>query len=240
MKVLAIVRALNEQATVGAVVCELRAALPEAEILVVDDGSTDATAAVAALAGARVERLPRNVGMCAAAQHGYRVALREGFDAAVQVDGDGQHRGRDAAALVAALTRLEVSVVVGSRFLVHVTDGDRSTLPRRLGNRVLSRGITALSGQRVTDATSGLRAVDRTGIAVFAAEYPRDDVEAQALLVALRHGLRMAEVPVVMRARRAGRSSITPARSARYGWRAARNLAGLAAGRAWRPQPKPA
>lgn len=232
MKVLAIVRALNEEAAVGAVVREVRAALPEADVLVVDDGSTDATPTVAREAGAQVLRLGRNHGMCAAAQHGYRFALAGDYDVAVQIDGDGQHRAVDAVALVSALRRGEADVVVGSRFLASGGVGHRSTIARRAGNRLLSRSLAALTGQPVTDATSGLRAAGRRAIDVFAADYPRDEVESDALLVAWRNGLTVLELPVVMRPRHAGRSTITIARAAHYGWRAALGLVGLATGRA--------
>ncbi|MFN8120817.1 MAG: glycosyltransferase family 2 protein [Thermoleophilia bacterium] len=231
MKVLAIVRALNEEAAVASVVRDVRAALPRADVLVVDDGSRDATGAAARAAGAEVLRIPRNLGMCAAVQRGYRYALAAGYDAAVQLDGDGQHRAVDAAALLAAVGDLGADVVVGSRFLHPGSPGDRSTPARRVGNRVLSRSLTALSGRRVTDATSGLRACGPRGIAVFARQYPRGEVESEALLVAWRHGLVVAEVPVQMRPRRAGRSTITSRRSAYYGWRAAMGLVSLAAGR---------
>lgn len=231
MKVLAIVRALNEEAAVGAVVREVRAALPHADVLVVDDGSWDATAGAAREAGAEVLRIPRNLGMCAAVQRGYRYAVAGGYDAAVQLDGDGQHRAVDAAALLAAVGRLDADVVVGSRFLRRDGAGHRSTPARRAGNRVLSRSLTALSGRRITDATSGLRACGPRGIAVFARRYPRGEVESEALLVAWRNGLTVAEVPVIMRPRHAGRSSIGTRRSAYYGWRAALGLVWLAAGR---------
>jgi hypothetical protein len=165
-------------------------------------------------AGARVLRLPANVGMCGAVQAGFRVAVREDHDAVVQLDGDGQHRAGDAPRLLAPVLEGAASVVVGSRFL-GAGDGHRSTPMRRAGNRLLSRGMSALIGQRITDATSGFRAVDRRATAIFAAEYPRDEVEAEALLVAARHGLVIREVPVRMRPRIAGRSTIGPARSAR-------------------------
>lgn len=231
MKVLAIVRALNEEAAVGAVVREVRAALPHADVLVVDDGSHDGTGRVARAAGAQVLRIPRNLGMCAAVQRGYRYAVAGGYDAAVQIDGDGQHRAIDAAAALMALGRLEVDVVVGSRFMTPGSAGDRSTALRRAGTRVLSWSLSAVSGRTVTDATSGLRAAGRRGIAVYARRYPRGEVESEALLVAWRHGLTVAEVPAVMRPRRAGRSTITPRRSAYYGWRAALGLVSLAAAR---------
>ncbi len=215
----------------GAVVRDARAALPTADVLVIDDGSTDDTAYVARAAGAAVLRLGRNRGMCAAVQQGYRFAVAAGYEVAVQVDGDGQHRAVDAAALVAAIQRGAADVVVGSRFLRPGTAGHRSTAARRCGNRLLSRSLGAITGQRVTDATSGLKATGVRGMRVFAAEYPRDEVESEALLVAWRNGLTVLELPVVMRPRRAGRSTITPVRSAYYGWRAALGLVGLAAGR---------
>jgi glycosyltransferase involved in cell wall biosynthesis len=227
MRILVIVRALNEEAAVGRVVQEARAALPRAAVLVVDDGSSDGTARVAGAAGARVLSLPANVGMCGAVQAGFRVAVAEDFDAAVQIDGDGQHRAGDARLLLAPIEEGGASVVVGSRFLAP-SDGHRSTAVRRAGTRLLSRGMSGVIGRRITDATSGFRAVDRAAAAVFAREYPAGEVEAEALLVAHRHGLRIVEVPVSMRPRLAGRSTIGPAGTAMYGVRSAVGLVGMA------------
>ena len=228
-RTLAIVRALNEQGTVGAVVADVRDHIPGCVVVVVDDGSTDATAARARAAGARVVSLPFNLGMGGAAQTGYRIARDEGFDAAVQVDGDGQHPGSEAARVLDALRGGGHDLVVGSRFLEGC--GHLSTPARRVGIRVASHLLSAVMGRRVTDATSGLRAVGPRGIALFARSYPCDYVEVEALILAARQGLRVAEVPVTMRARRDGRSTIRPAQALVYGARVAVGAASLAATR---------
>lgn len=234
-RTLAIVRALNEERTVGDVVADVRAHIPGCVVVVVDDGSTDATAPRARAAGARVVSLPFNLGMGGAAQTGYRIARDEGFDAAVQVDGDGQHPGSEAARVLGALLEGPHDLVVGSRFLEG--RGDLSTPARRWGIRIASHLLSAVMGRRVTDATSGLRAVGRRGIALYARSYPCDYVEVEALILAARDGMRVAEVPVTMRAREQGRSTIRPAHALVYGARVAVGAASLAVTRRAAPDP---
>ncbi len=229
MRILVIVRALNEGDVVGQVVRGVRRALPDADVLVVDDGSTDATAAHARDAGARVVSLPFNLGMGGAVQTGYRLARDEGYDVALQMDGDGQHPAAAAVRVVETLLAGGADMVVGSRFAG--AGGYRSSLLRRGGIRVVSRVLSAVAGCTITDATSGLRAVRAPAVALFAERYPHDYVELESLLLVLSRGLRVAEVPVRMEPRRAGRSTITPARSAAYGVRVALGLAVAFAGR---------
>lgn len=229
VRALAIVRALNEGAVVGDLVRDLRQTCPAVDVVVVDDGSTDDTAAVARAAGARVVSLPVNVGMGAAAQTGYRLARDEGYDVALQVDGDGQHPASEAARVLGVLLDGDADIVVGSRFAA--PGGFRSTPLRRGGIRLASRAISVLTGHTITDATSGLRAVRRPAMALFAESYPQDYVEVESLLLALRHGLMVVETPVVMHPRRVGRSTITAGRSARYGVRVAFGLAAAFTGR---------
>jgi glycosyltransferase involved in cell wall biosynthesis len=211
---LAIVPALNEEANVGRVIGELRAFDPGMEVVVVDDASADETASVAARHGAHVVRLPFNLGIGGAVQTGYRYAFEHGFDVAVQVDGDGQHDPAQLPAILAPLLAGEADMVVGSRF---VGNGEfRSTATRRIGIRIFARVVSAVVGQRVTDTTSGFRAVNRQGIALFAADYPHDYPEVEATVMCVKHKLRLREVPVSMRARGGGRSSITGPRSIYY------------------------
>jgi glycosyltransferase involved in cell wall biosynthesis len=214
MKLLAIVPAFNEQDAVGGVVREILDEWPTAEVLVVDDGSGDDTAAAAALAGARVVRLPFNLGIGGAVQAGYRVAWDEGHDIAVQIDGDGQHRPDQLHLLVDAMTSGGQSVVIGTRFLGR---GDyRASRVRRSAIRLLSWLVSRIVGRRLTDVTSGFRAADRRAIELFAGHYPHDYPEVEAIVMAARDGLGIAEVPVLMRQRAAGSSSITPMRSGYY------------------------
>jgi glycosyltransferase involved in cell wall biosynthesis len=211
---LAIVPALNEQTSVGRVIDELRAFDPGMEIVVVDDGSVDGTAGVAADRDAHVIRLPFNLGIGGAVQTGYRYAFERGFDVAMQVDGDGQHDPAQLPLILEPLLDGEADMVVGSRFAGE--GAYRSTAVRRIGIGVFAWVVSAIVRQRVTDTTSGFRAVNRKGIALFAADYPHDYPEVEATVMAVKHKLRLKEVPVEMRERGGGRSSITALRSIYY------------------------
>ena len=211
---LAIVPALNEADNVGLVIDELRVFDPGMDVVVVDDASVDGTARVAANHGAHVIRLPFNLGIGGAVQTGYRYAFEHGFDVAVQVDGDGQHDPAQLPLILGPLLDGDADLVVGSRF---AGDGEyRSTATRRVGITIFARVVSAIVGQRVTDTTSGFRAVNRRGIALFAADYPHDYPEVEATVMCVKHRLRLAEVPVTMRERVGGRSSITAVRSIYY------------------------
>jgi len=210
----AIVPARNEEASVAAVIDEIRAFDPDFEVVVVDDGSGDRTAEAASSKGARVLRLPFRLGIGGAVQTGFRYAFENGFDLAVRIDGDGQHDPAQLQAVIEPLLAGEADIVVGSRFVGAA--GYRSSRPRRLGIRILSGAVSALVRQRVTDPTSGFQAVNRHGIALFAADYPHDYPEAEATVMLVKHRLRLREVPVTMRERAAGRSSIGALASVYY------------------------
>jgi glycosyltransferase involved in cell wall biosynthesis len=210
----AIVPALNEERSIARVIAELRAFDPGLEIVVVSDGSTDRTADVAEEHGAHALRLPFNLGIGGAVQTGFRYAHEEGFDVAVRVDGDGQHDASQLGAVLGPVLAGEADVAVGSRFVG--TDGYRSSRSRRVGIRLLAWTVSRLVGQRVTDTTSGFQAVNRAGIALFARDYPHDYPEVEATVMVHRHKLRLVEVPVSMREREHGSSSITALRSVYY------------------------
>jgi glycosyltransferase involved in cell wall biosynthesis len=211
---IAIVPALNEEETVGRVIDEIRAFDPGFDIVVVDDGSVDRTAGVAADRGAFVLRLPFNLGIGGAMQTGYRFAFERSYDIAVQIDGDGQHDPQQLPAILAPVLSGEADLCVGSRFT-----GDsefRSSFTRRVGIKIFAAVVSAVVRQKVTDTTSGFRAVNRRGIALFASDYPHDYPEVEATVMCVKHKLRLREVPVGMRERGAGSSSITAVRSVYY------------------------
>jgi glycosyltransferase involved in cell wall biosynthesis len=214
LKRIAIVPALNEEATVGRVIDEIRAFDPGFDIVVVDDGSIDRTAGIAADRGAHVLRLPFNLGIGGAVQTGYRFAFEHGYDIAVQVDGDGQHDPSELPAILAPVLAGEADLAVGSRFTG--SGAYRSSFTRRVGIQIFARIVSGIVRQKVTDTTSGFRAVNRKGIALFAADYPHDYPEVEATVMCVRHKLRLTEVPVAMRERGGGASSITAARSIYY------------------------
>jgi hypothetical protein len=211
----AIVPALNEEATVPHVIDELRAFDPGLDIVVIDDGSRDGTFEAAEARGARVLRLPFNLGIGGAVQTGFRFAFENDYDIAVRVDGDGQHDPSQLGLVLAPVLAGEADIVVGSRFAASA-GGYRSSRSRRIGIRVLAWTVSRIVGQRVTDTTSGFQALNRRGIALFAADYPHDYPEVEATVMVFRHRLRLTEVPVTMRERGGGRSSITALRSVYY------------------------
>jgi glycosyltransferase involved in cell wall biosynthesis len=214
-RLVAIVPAWNEAGAIGRVVEEIRSVSPDIEVVVVDDASSDDTAAIAVAGGAIVLSLPFNVGIGGAVQTGFRYALEEGYERAVRLDGDGQHDASQIPKILAPIETGEADLVIGSRF-VDPRGAYRPPLARRMGIRVFARLVSVLGRQRVTDTTSGFVALDRTGIELFAAQYPHDYPEVEATLVALRSGLRLAQVQVEMRERTTGVSSITFLRSLYY------------------------
>ena len=213
---LVIVPALNEEASLEAVLAELRAWRPTVDVLVVDDGSTDATAAVARAAGAIVAPLPFNLGVGGALQTGFRYALRHGYDRAVQFDADGQHDAFQIPALLAALDA-GADLVIGSRFspLAAPAEGADGAEPydvgrtRRGAMRGLRLTVRVLGGRTFSDASSGFRAFSAPLLGFFARRYPSYYLgdTAEALLLACHAGFDVVEVPVTMRARAGGQPS---------------------------------
>ena len=201
---LVIVPALNEEDAIAGVVAGARRAL-SAAVVVVDDGSTDATGAVARSAGAVVLRHPFNLGVGAAVRTGLRYAVEHGYETVLQLDGDGQHDPADGVALLARLQDGDVDIVVGSRFEYGYEVG-RS---RRLVMRLLAGVVSRRLGTPVTDTTSGFRAFGRKAVEHFARVYPADWLSdtVEALLLAADAGLAVAEVPVHMRPRETGTAS---------------------------------
>jgi len=212
---LAVVPAFNESATIEAVIDALRKYAPKFDTLVVDDGSTDETDVLACRSGAKVLKLPFNVGIGGAVQTGFVYAREHGYDFLAQVDGDGQHDSAELERLVATMELESVDVVCGSRFL---TDDHRYPAPisRRTGIHIFAFLLSRIVGTRVSDPTSGFRLYNRRAIELFARDYPHDYPEVEAVLILHHHRLRMREIPVRMFARGGGTSSISTGKSAYY------------------------
>jgi glycosyltransferase involved in cell wall biosynthesis len=206
LKRVAIVPAYNEERNVGRVIDELQALDPGLDVVVVSDGSTDGTVDVAVSRGAHVVALPYNLGIGGAVQTGFRYAWEEGYELAVRLDGDGQHDPAELRALVAPVVAGEADLAIGSRFVSG--EGYRSSAARRVGIRILARVVTWIAHQRLTDTTSGFQAANRRAIGVYAADLPHDYPEVEGIVMAIKHRIRLVEVPVTMREREHGRSSI--------------------------------
>jgi glycosyltransferase involved in cell wall biosynthesis len=214
MKILIIVPAYNEETSLPGVVQDLREHAPDADVVVVNDGSGDATAQIARSLGVQVLDLPFNLGIGGAVQAGYTYAERHRYDIAVQFDGDGQHLGKEIGKLLKPFEEDGTDIVVGSRFLV---PGDyRAPIFRSLGIWIFSFILSRILSTAVTDSTSGFRAANRRAIAFFSRIYPDDYPEVESLVLAHKVKLRMKEVAVTMRERTGGKSSITPIRSFYY------------------------
>ena len=214
-RVLVVTPVFNEEGNIGAVLTGAKRALPGADLVVVNDGSTDRSADVAARAGAFVLSHPFNLGYGAAIQTGFRWAARHRYERVALLDADGQHDPSELPQLLAALDSTPADVVLGSRFLGRA-DYHIPWL-RRLGMRIFSRAASVATGRRITDASSGYQAL-RGGVVRFLASepFPTDFPDADNLIMLHRAGFRVTEVPAVMRERRTGRSMIANTRSLYY------------------------
>jgi glycosyltransferase involved in cell wall biosynthesis len=218
VRTLVFIPAWNEAASVAGVIADVREWISGADILVVDDGSTDATTDRAREAGALVATLPFNQGLGAALQTGYLYGLREGYDFCAHLDADGQHPAEEVARLLAEVTGGRADLVIGSRYsdpdAAVGSDDYRPTFSRRIGTSVFRFFLTLATRQRFTDTTSGMRAANRRVMSLFSENYSPDFAEIESLQLAVRQGLRVEEVPVRMLERTGGSSFLTPLRSA--------------------------
>ena len=213
-RVLVIMPAHNEEESLPATLDELRRKAPGVDVLVVDDGSRDATARVARERGVAVVSHAVNLGVGAALHTGFRWALRHGYDVWVQLDADGQHDPGFLAALLEPVLSGACDISIGSRYVART--GYRAPIARRLGMLLFSAVFRFSVGQRITDTTSGYRAYDRAVMEICQHEFPKDFPDAPLLIDLARRGFRLAEVPVEMRAREAGRSFYTLGKSLYY------------------------
>lgn len=209
--------AWNEEETIASVVADVREKIAGADVLVVDDGSTDQTAERAAAAGARVASLPFNLGLGAALQTGYRYAYQEGYDYCAHLDGDGQHPPAEVRRLLDELIKGRADIVIGSRY--HSpgqleAEDYQPTFSRKLGISLFRFLLTLTTRQRFTDTTSGMRAGNRRAMALFSESYSPDFGEIESLQLALREGLTVEEIQVRFLEREGGSSFLTPLRSA--------------------------
>ena len=213
-RILAIVPALNEVENIGTVVRNLTSTSNWLDVLVIDDGSTDKTAEVARANGAKVISLPVNLGIGGAVQTGFIYAVKNDYDVALQVDGDGQHRAEEIIKLIDPILLGEADVTIGSRFLAKTLY--KSALSRRLGIYLLSKTIQSVVRKNYTDPTSGFRAYNQKALRVVSNHYSTDYPEPDSIVTLIKNGLRVIEISVEMDARLSGNSSITPFRSGYY------------------------
>jgi glycosyltransferase involved in cell wall biosynthesis len=206
-RILVIVPAYNEAASIGRVIEDIAAAGPDWDILVVNDCSRDGTGESASIGRAAVINLCHNLGIGGAVQTGFRYARDNGYAAAVQVDGDGQHSAAGIPLLLNGLYHGNADVVIGSRFRVGA-DGYKSTALRRAGIAVIGAALNLLTGYGIRDVTSGFRAYGRAAIELVAREYPSDFPEPESLILFRQAGFTVKEIAVSMLPRRTGRSSI--------------------------------
>jgi len=227
-KILIVIPAYNEEKTIGEVIEKVKVNLSSADILVVNDGSTDSTARIAQEKGAFILNLPYNLGIGGAMQTGFKFAEEFGYDLVMRIDADGQHNPEEINNLLKPVLEGKADLVVGSRFLSILRppirrtaeDGEfsgyRSPYFRRIGIHFFSFLISLFVGKKVKDPTSGFRALNRETIKLYAQEYPLDYPEVEELLLLKQKGLTFLEVPVKMSIRKSGRSSITFLKSIYY------------------------
>ena len=213
-KVLLIIPAYNEEESLRSLIEEIKAVCPEVDFLVVNDCSSDDTERLLEELGANYISLPCNMGIGGAVQSGYRYAAQNGYDIAIQIDGDGQHDVRFVKDMVKLIEDRQADVVIGSRFIDK--EGFQSSQARRIGIRILSILIRLMCGAKVKDVTSGFRAVNRRFIELFAENYPDDYPEPEVIVTTKLYGAVIKELPVVMRERTTGKSSINLKRSIYY------------------------
>lgn len=214
MKALVIIPAYNEQENILDTIRDLDTYYPQADRVVINDNSKDHTKEVLEQFCISHINLPINLGIGGGVQTGYLYAYENGYDIAIQMDGDGQHCASEIGKIVQPILDGEVDAVIGSRFLEKA--GFQSTFFRRLGIQFLSSMIWCCTGKRIYDVTSGFRAVNRRFIEIFSTEYAQDYPEPEAIVTIIKYQGKIREVPVIMRERKNGKSSIRSFQSLYY------------------------
>jgi len=213
-KCIVIIPAFNEEDSIRDVVSNIMKVHPKMDYLIINDGSTDNTEKVCRENGFQFITLPINLGIGGAVQSGYRYAMQNDYDIVIQMDGDGQHDPQYLDRIIAPIVEKKANAVIGSRFIEN--EGFQSSSSRRFGIRILSDLIFICTGKRIKDVTSGYRAVDKTLIKIYTNNYSRDYPEPEAIVTALVHGMKIQEIPVAMRERMTGKSSINLKKSVYY------------------------
>ena len=214
MKKLIIIPAYNEEENIVNTVKDISENAQDFDYIVINDCSKDSTLEVCRKNRIRIIDLPINLGIGGAVQTGYLYALENGYDCAVQVDGDGQHEAKYLKIMAECMEKESLDMVIGSRFIEN--EGFQSTGLRRFGIRFFTVLIKLLYGKKITDATSGMRMCNRKVMELFVKDYPRDYPEPETVARLLRHKMKVKEMPVIMRERSAGVSSISLGKSAYY------------------------
>ena len=214
MKKLIIIPAYNESASIENTVRDIQTKAPDFDYVVINDHSTDNTLNILKQNQINYINLPANLGIGGAVQTGYLYAYENGYDTAVQVDADGQHDPKYLSMMLDTMKKENADMIIGSRFIEN--KGFQSTFARRIGITYFTKLIHMLTGTTITDPTSGLRMGNRKVIELFARDYPRDYPEPESVVTLLKKGMNVKEVPVMMRERQGGVSSINLKKSVYY------------------------
>ena len=214
MKKLIIIPAYNEEDSILSTIADIQENAPEFDYIVINDCSTDRTREICRENGVHFLDLPANLGIGGAVQTGYKYALEYGYEMVVQFDGDGQHDASFLEKMAVFLESQNLDMVIGSRFIKK--EGFQSSMMRKVGIRYFTRLIRFLTGKTITDPTSGMRMIGKRLVKKFAKDYPKDYPEPESVALILKEGYRVEEIPVVMRERHGGVSSISPINSIYY------------------------
>ena len=214
MKKIIIIPAYNEEENIERTVNAIQKSAQGFDYVIINDCSTDNTRKICEEKEFNIVNLPINLGIGGAVQTGYKYAYENGYDVAVQVDGDGQHDPEFLNTMADYLIEHQVDMVIGSRFIEK--KGFQSSITRRMGIQFSSKLIKVLTGKKITDPTSGLRMIGRNVMEIFSEDYPRDYPEPESIVAVLRKNMKIEEIPVVMLERQGGVSSISPKKSIYY------------------------